>query len=88
MRTANDSWMAARSDMQNPTALKGLGRRGTQLSPFTNEVLGSLLKATNELWSETSGRKPLQEVVDAMQAIASEPVSVVGRSPNTPYTVL
>src|SRR5712672_2052084 len=38
--TANaNSWMAARYDMQNPTALKRLVAGGTQLRPFTNEVL-------------------------------------------------
>ncbi|MCA3184673.1 MAG: TRAP transporter substrate-binding protein DctP, partial [Cupriavidus sp.] len=38
--TANaNSWMAARYDMQNPSALKRLVASGTQLRPFTNEVL-------------------------------------------------
>src|SRR6201996_4910644 len=49
MANAN-TWMAARYDMQNPAALKRLVAGGTQLRPFTNEVLEACLKATNELW--------------------------------------
>src|SRR5713101_3600478 len=49
-----NSWMAARYDMLNPSALKRLVAGGTQLRPFTNEVLEACLKATNELWAEIS----------------------------------
>src|SRR3954464_1011428 len=43
--TANaNSWMQARYDMQNPTALKRLVAGGTQLRPFSNEVLDACLK--------------------------------------------
>src|ERR1700736_5946748 len=43
--TANDnSWMAARYDMQNPSALKRPVAGGTQLRPFTNELLEACLK--------------------------------------------
>src|SRR5207342_1732190 len=53
--TANaNSWMAARYDLQNPSALKRLVAGGTQLRPFTNEILEASLKATNELWAEIS----------------------------------
>jgi TRAP-type mannitol/chloroaromatic compound transport system substrate-binding protein len=38
-----NSWMAARYDMQNPAALKRLVAGGTQLRPFTNEVLEACL---------------------------------------------
>ena len=48
--TYANTWMAARYDLQNPTALKRLVAGGTQLRPFTNEVLEACLKATNELW--------------------------------------
>src|SRR5207245_8929486 len=46
------TWMNARYDMQNPTALKRLLAGGTQLRPFTNEVLEACLKSTNGLWAE------------------------------------
>src|SRR5947209_2512957 len=72
--TANaNSWMQARYDMQNPTALKRLVAGGTQLRPFTNEVLDACLKATNELWGEISAKNPdFKKSVDAMQAYRSD----------------
>jgi TRAP-type mannitol/chloroaromatic compound transport system substrate-binding protein len=72
--TANaNSWMAARYDMQNPTALKRLVAGGTQLRPFNNEVLEACLKATNELWGEISAKNPdFKKSIDAMQAYRSD----------------
>ncbi|OPY96534.1 ABC transporter substrate-binding protein [Bradyrhizobium sacchari] len=72
MANAN-SWMAARYDMQNPSALKRLVAGGTQLRPFTNEVLEACLKATNELWAEISAKNPdFKKSIDAMQAYRSD----------------
>ena len=72
MANAN-SWMAARYDMQNPTALKRLVAGGTQLRPFTNEVLEACLKATNELWTEISAQNAdFRKSIDAMQAYRSD----------------
>ena len=72
--TANaNSWMAARYDMLNPTALKRLVAGGTQLRPFTNEVLEACLKATNELWGEISAKNAdFKKSIDAMQAYRSD----------------
>ena len=72
--TANaNTWMAARYDMQNPSALKRLVAGGTQLRPFTNEVLEACLKATNELWAEISAKNPdFKKSIDAMQAYRSD----------------
>src|SRR6266851_3568706 len=68
-----NSWMAARYDMQNPSALKRLVAGGTQLRPFTNEVLEACLKATNELWAEISAKNPdFKKSIDAMQAYRSD----------------
>jgi TRAP-type mannitol/chloroaromatic compound transport system substrate-binding protein len=68
-----NSWMAARYDMQNPSALKRLVAGGTQLRPFTNEVLEACLKATNELWGEISAKNPdFKKSIDAMQAYRSD----------------
>ena len=68
-----NSWMAARYDMQNPGALKRLVAGGTQLRPFTNEVLEACLKATNELWGEISAKNPdFKKTIDAMQAYRSD----------------
>src|SRR6201747_905243 len=68
-----NSWMAARYDMQNPTALKRLVAGGTQLRPFSNEVLEAGLKATNELWAELSAKNAdFKKSIDAMQAYRSD----------------
>ena len=68
-----NTWMAARYDMQNPTALKRLVASGTQLRPFTNEVLEACLKSTNELWAEISGKNAdFKKSIDAMQAYRSD----------------
>src|SRR6202171_960723 len=68
-----NSWMAARYDMQNPSALKRLVAGGTQLRPFTTEVLEACLKATNELWGEISAKNAdFKKSIDAMQAYRSD----------------
>jgi len=65
--------MAARYDMQNPTALKRLVAGGTQLKPFTDEVLDACLKSTNELWAEISAANPdFKKSIEAMQAYRSD----------------
>jgi TRAP-type mannitol/chloroaromatic compound transport system substrate-binding protein len=71
--TYANTWMAARYDLQNPSALKRLVAGGTQLRPFTNEVLEACLKATNELWGEISAKNPdFKKSIDAMQAYRSD----------------
>jgi TRAP-type mannitol/chloroaromatic compound transport system substrate-binding protein len=70
--TYANTWMAARYDLQNPSALKRLVAGGTQLRPFTNEVLEACLKATNELWGEISANPDFKKSIDAMQAYRSD----------------
>ena len=68
-----NTWMAARYDMVNPAALKRLVAGGTQLRPFTNEVLEACLKATNELWAEISAKNAdFKKSIDSMQAYRSD----------------
>jgi TRAP-type mannitol/chloroaromatic compound transport system substrate-binding protein len=68
-----NTWMNARYDMQNPSALKRLVAGGTQLRPFTNEVLEACLKATNELWAEVSAKNAdFKKSIDAMQVYRSD----------------
>src|SRR5690606_10520952 len=65
--------MAARYDMQNPQALKRLVASGTQLRPFSNEILEASLKATNELWAEISAKNAeFKKAIEAMQAYRSD----------------
>ncbi len=68
-----NTWMTARYDMQNPGALKRLVAGGTQLRPFSNEILDACLKATNELWGEISAKNAnFKKAIDAMQAYRSD----------------
>ncbi len=68
-----NSYMAARYDVQNPGALKRLVASGTQLRPFSNEVLEASLKATNELWAEISAKNPdFKKSIEAMQAFRGD----------------
>jgi len=71
--TSANTWMNARYDMLNPTALKRLVGGGTQLRPFNNEVLDACLKATNELWAEVSAKNAdFKKSIDAMLAYRSD----------------
>jgi TRAP-type mannitol/chloroaromatic compound transport system substrate-binding protein len=67
--TNANTYMAARYDLQNPEALKRLVAGGTQLRPFSNEILEACLKATNELWTDISAKNPdFKTSIEAMQA--------------------
>ncbi len=65
--------MTARYDMQNPQALKRLVASGTQLRPFSNEILEASLKATNELWADISAKNAdFKKAIEAMQAYRAD----------------
>jgi TRAP-type mannitol/chloroaromatic compound transport system substrate-binding protein len=49
-------YMLSRYDALNPGALRRLLAGGAKLRPFSNEILDSCLKATNELWAEISAK--------------------------------
>ena len=72
--TANaNTLMNARYDMLNPGALKRLVAGGTQLRPFSNEILEASLKATNTLWAEISEKNAdFKKSIDAMQAFRND----------------
>jgi TRAP-type mannitol/chloroaromatic compound transport system substrate-binding protein len=65
--------MSARYDLLNPTALKRLVAAGTQLRPFSTEIMEASLKATNELWVEISAKNAdFKKAIDAMQAYRND----------------
>jgi TRAP-type mannitol/chloroaromatic compound transport system substrate-binding protein len=71
--TNANTWMLARYDMQNPTALKRLVASGAQLRPFSDEIMNAALTATNELWAEISAKNAdFKKAIDAMQAYRSD----------------
>ena len=71
--TYANTQMAARYDMQNPAALKRLVGAGTQLRPFSQEILEACLKASNELYSESSAKNPdFKKAIDSMTAFRGD----------------
>jgi TRAP-type mannitol/chloroaromatic compound transport system substrate-binding protein len=50
------AWMQARYDGQNPAALRRLAAAGTQLRPFSRDILQACHKAALEVYEETSAK--------------------------------
>ena len=70
-QTAN-SWMMAKYDQANPAALKKLLAGGTKLRPFSPEILQACLKATKEIYTETSASNAnFKKVLDSVQGFTS-----------------
>ena len=62
----------ARYDARNPAALKRLREAGTQLRPFSQEIMEACLKASNEVNAETSASNPnYKKVWDSILAFRS-----------------
>src|SRR5262249_28930611 len=53
-----NSWMTAKYDADNPTALRRLVANGTQLHPFPREVMVAAYKAAFELYDELAASNP------------------------------
>jgi TRAP-type mannitol/chloroaromatic compound transport system substrate-binding protein len=65
--------MLAKYDARNPAALRRLLGAGTQLRPFSQEILEAAYKATNEVFDETSAKNAdFKKVVDAVKAFRNE----------------
>ncbi|MEW5890057.1 MAG: TRAP transporter substrate-binding protein [Pseudomonadota bacterium] len=50
--------MQARYDAKNPAALKRLVASGTQLRPFSREIMAAAYKTTFEIYEETAAKNP------------------------------
>ncbi|MGU9979018.1 TRAP transporter substrate-binding protein [Phreatobacter sp. HK31-P] len=67
------TWMQARYDAANPAALRRLVAQGTQLRPFSLEVLEACYKAANELYTEVAAQNPwFKRVLDNTVAFRNE----------------
>jgi TRAP-type mannitol/chloroaromatic compound transport system substrate-binding protein len=53
-----NGWMLAKYDAENPAALKRLVAGGTQLRPFSHEILVAAYKASLEVYKETGEKSP------------------------------
>jgi TRAP-type mannitol/chloroaromatic compound transport system substrate-binding protein len=68
-----DNVQMARYDARNPQALKRLVAAGTQLRPFSQAVMESCLKASNEVNAETSATNAsYKKVWDSIAAFRSD----------------
>ncbi len=53
-----NTWMVAKYDAQNPAALKRLIGGGTQLRPFSREIMVAAYKASLEVYKEAGEKSP------------------------------
>jgi TRAP-type mannitol/chloroaromatic compound transport system substrate-binding protein len=71
-RDAGD-WMITKYDAANPTALKRLLAGGTQLRPFSQEIMEACYKAANEVYAETAAANPrFKKIYDNYVAFRSD----------------
>jgi TRAP-type mannitol/chloroaromatic compound transport system substrate-binding protein len=69
----SNTWMVAKYDAQNPAALKRLIGGGTQLRPFSREVLVAAYKASLEVYQEAGEKSPaFKKIYDSMVAFRTE----------------
>jgi TRAP-type mannitol/chloroaromatic compound transport system substrate-binding protein len=65
--------MMARYDRLNPTAIKELVSKGTQLRPFNEAILNACFKAANETYDELSGKNAdFKKTYEAMKAVRKD----------------
>jgi len=65
--------MLAKYDARNPAALRRLLGSGTQLRPFSQEILEAAYKATNEVYDEVSAKNAdFKKVIDSVKAFRNE----------------
>ena len=65
--------MQSRYDAVNPKALRSLVANGTELRPFSPEVLEACFKAANEVYAEIGAKNAeFKKVYDNMKAFRGE----------------
>jgi TRAP-type mannitol/chloroaromatic compound transport system substrate-binding protein len=69
---AANNWMMAKYDQGNPPAMKKLLAGGTKLHAFSPAIMQASLKATKELYVETSAANPnFKKVLESMNAFTA-----------------
>ena len=65
--------MQAKYDARNPAALKRLVGGGAQLRPFSQEIMEACLKASKEVYAETTAKNPdFKKIYEAMSAFRGD----------------
>jgi TRAP-type mannitol/chloroaromatic compound transport system substrate-binding protein len=68
-----NTYMLAKYDAQNPAALKRLVAGGTQLKPFSREILTACYKASLQVYKEASDKSPaFKKIYDSMVKFRAE----------------
>src|SRR5258706_6912392 len=68
-----NTWMVAKYDAQNPAALKRLVGGGTQLRPFSKDILTAAYKASLEVYKEAGEKSPaFKKIYESMIAFRAE----------------
>ncbi len=68
-----NTWMVAKYDAQNPAALKRLVAGGTQLRPFSKDILTAAYKASLEVYREAGAKSPaFKKLYESMTAFRSD----------------
>jgi TRAP-type mannitol/chloroaromatic compound transport system substrate-binding protein len=68
-----NSWVLAKYDADNAAALRRLVANGTQLRPFSREMMQAAYKATFELYDEISAKNPkFKKVYEAWKAFRED----------------
>ncbi|HVQ70983.1 MAG TPA: ABC transporter substrate-binding protein, partial [Bradyrhizobium sp.] len=67
-----NSWMMAKYDQLNPPSMKKLLAGGTKLHSFSPPIMQACLKATKELYAETSATNPnFKKVLESMNSFTT-----------------
>ncbi|AXQ93692.1 TRAP transporter substrate-binding protein [Cereibacter azotoformans] len=70
---ATDANMLQMYDYKNPTAIKSLVAQGTQLRPFSPEILQACFEAANAVYAEMEAANPaFKKIWDSIKAFRSE----------------
>ena len=68
-----NTWMVAKYDAQNPAALKRLVAGGTQLRPFSRDLMVAAYKASLEVYKEASDKSPaFKKIYESMVAFRTD----------------
>ena len=79
--------MLAKYDARNPAALRRLLGAGTQLRPYSQEILEAAYKATNEVYDEISAKNAdFKKIYDSRDGASGTKNISGSRWPNTPTT--
>ena len=66
-------WQSAKYDAENPAALRRLVAGGTQLRPFSREIMEASYKAAYELYEETAEKNPrFRKIYEPWKAFRDE----------------